>query len=72
MAYEGKWTAQTVRKTFLSYFEERGHTIGTIRYLMDIHFKGSTNNLPLPFPQQYRQDPLSLTMILPCSSPTPA
>lgn len=30
MAYEGKWTAQEVRKTFLSYFEERGHTIGMI------------------------------------------
>lgn len=28
MAYEGKWTALTVRKTFLDYFAERGHTIG--------------------------------------------
>lgn len=27
MLYEGKWTARTVRETFLSYFEERGHTI---------------------------------------------
>lgn len=27
--YEGKWTALTVRKTFLEYFAERGHTIGT-------------------------------------------
>lgn len=26
--YEGKWTALTVRKTFLEYFEQRGHTIG--------------------------------------------
>lgn len=26
--YEGKWTAPTVRKTFLEYFEQRGHTIG--------------------------------------------
>lgn len=26
--YEGKWTALTVRKTFLDYFAERGHTIG--------------------------------------------
>lgn len=26
--YEGKWTANTVRKTFLDYFAERGHTIG--------------------------------------------
>ncbi|PSR87415.1 tRNA synthetases class II (A)-domain-containing protein [Coniella lustricola] len=25
--YEGKWTALTVRKTFLDYFAERGHTI---------------------------------------------
>lgn len=29
--YEGKWTALTVRKTFLNYFAERGHTIGTMR-----------------------------------------
>lgn len=28
--YEGKWTATVVRKTFLDYFAERGHTIGTI------------------------------------------
>lgn len=28
--YEGKWTALTVRKTFLDYFAERGHTIGMI------------------------------------------
>ncbi|KAK7744088.1 Alanine--tRNA ligase [Cytospora paraplurivora] len=27
MVYEGKWTATTVRKTFLEYFAERGHTI---------------------------------------------
>lgn len=35
--YEGKWTAPTVRKTFLEYFEERGHTIGTAfqRGIMD-------------------------------------
>lgn len=26
--YEGKWNALTVRKTFLEYFEQRGHTIG--------------------------------------------
>lgn len=26
--YEGKWTALTVRKTFLEYFEQRGHNIG--------------------------------------------
>lgn len=25
--YTGKWDAKTVRKTFLEYFEERGHTI---------------------------------------------
>lgn len=31
MAYEGKWTALAVRKTFLEYFAERGHTIGTIQ-----------------------------------------
>jgi hypothetical protein len=24
-----KWTAQVVRKTFLEYFEKKGHTIGT-------------------------------------------
>lgn len=30
--YEGKWTALTVRKTFLDYFAERGHTIGTMRH----------------------------------------
>lgn len=30
--YEGKWTANTVRKTFLEYFAERGHTIGTMLY----------------------------------------
>ena len=28
MAYTGKWTAPVVRKTFLDYFAERGHTIG--------------------------------------------
>lgn len=28
MVYEGKWTAATVRTTFLEYFAERGHTIG--------------------------------------------
>lgn len=28
MATEVKWTAETVRKTFLNYFEERGHTVG--------------------------------------------
>ncbi|EHA49972.1 alanyl-tRNA synthetase [Pyricularia oryzae 70-15] len=27
MATEVKWTAETVRKTFLNYFEERGHTV---------------------------------------------
>lgn len=27
--YDGKWTAATVRKTFLDYFAEQGHTIGT-------------------------------------------
>lgn len=26
--YEGQWTADNVRKTFLDYFAERGHTIG--------------------------------------------
>lgn len=34
--YEGKWTAQTVRKTFLDYFAERGHTIGTIRVISSV------------------------------------
>lgn len=29
--YEGKWTALAVRKTFLEYFAERGHTIGMMR-----------------------------------------
>lgn len=65
MAYEGKWTAQTVRKTFLKYFEERDHTIGTILH-GHTHPRKTNNLLP-----QCPPDPSSRTpMTQPSSSPT--
>lgn len=43
--YEGKWTALTVRKTFLDYFAERGHTIGTMpdRHSHDFNLSYATH-----------------------------
>lgn len=86
--YEGKWTAQVVRQTFLEYFEQRGHTIGTIhsdRPHASFH-RGILREVNLNSPRQnliasvfangniLQCHPAlsSPTMTLPSCSPTPA
>lgn len=48
MAYTGKWTAPVVRKTFLNYFEERGHTVGMLLLQPDDSPIHNHSNHPKP------------------------
>lgn len=68
MATQQKWTGVGVRKTFFDFFEQKGHTVGTMSIAQTLLFLPVVYSLPSQCPPA----PSFPTMIRLCSSPMPA